>query len=298
MKKQKLSILLRNCVIPCLFAFMAVFVQAQAQQIGITGKIVDGQGQPLSGASIVEKGTSNGAVSGDNGQFTLNVRSGAVLTVSYVGYLDTEVPASAGMTVTMREGASLIDDVVVVGYGTVRRGDLTAAVSSVNTEDLDRRAIATVSSAIQGKAAGVQVSQPSGQPGGGMIVRIRGASSLSSSNDPLYVVDGVPVGEGEYAISYLSPNDIASMDILKDASAAAIYGSRAANGVVLITTKSGSSGDTHVSFSAYAGISKVQRTFDVLNVSQYKELMEEINALILPDGLKDETDWFDETYRT
>lgn len=132
-----------------------------------------------------------------------------------------------------------------------------------------------------------------------MTVRIRGASSIASSNDPLYVVDGVPVGEGSYAIAYLSPNDIESMSILKDASSAAIYGSRAANGVLLITTKQGKiSAGPQINFSGYVGLSNVTKTYDVLNVEQYKDLMDEIGAATLPDGLKDETDWFKETYKT
>lgn len=132
-----------------------------------------------------------------------------------------------------------------------------------------------------------------------MTVRIRGASSIASSNDPLYVVDGVPVGEGSYAIAYLSPNDIESMSILKDAPSAAIYGSRAANGVVLITTKQGKiSAGPQINFSRYVGLSNVTKTYDVLNVGQYKDLMDEIGAATLPDGLKDETDWFKETYKT
>lgn len=132
-----------------------------------------------------------------------------------------------------------------------------------------------------------------------MTVRIRGASSIASSNDPLYVVDGVPVGEGSYAIAYLSPNDIESMSILKDAPSAAIYGSRAANGVVLITTKQGKiSAGPQINFSGYVGLSNVTKTYDVLNVGQYKDLMDEIGAATLPDGLKDETDWFKETYKT
>lgn len=165
MKKRKLGILLRNCTIPVLFAAIAASAGAQTQQPGISGRVLDPQGQPLPGATVIEKGTSNGTVSGVDGRFTLVVNQGTILTVSYVGYMDTDVPASDGMTVVMREGESVLDDVVVVGYGTVLRRDLTASVSSVATDDTDRRAITTLSSAIQGKAAGVQVSQPSGQPG-------------------------------------------------------------------------------------------------------------------------------------
>ncbi len=283
-------------ILALVFAF-GLTTSVLAQEGRVQGRVVDDGNQPLVGAMIVDDATSQGTVSGVDGSFSLETRPGATLSVSLLGYQSMQVQATNGMVVVMEQDVNLLDDVVVVGYGTVRRGDLTTSVASVATGDLDQRPITTTSSAIQGKAAGVMVTQPGGAPGGGMIVRIRGASSLASSNDPLYVVDGVPVGEGEYAISYLSPNDIASMDILKDASAAAIYGSRAANGVVLITTKSGSSRDLRISFNAYAGMSMVQRTFDVLNVAQYKELMDETGIIALPDGLKDETDWFDDTYR-
>lgn len=188
---------------------------------------------------------------------------------------------------------------MAIGYGSVKKQDLTTAVSVVSNEDMKLRPVSEASGFIQGKVAGVQVQQTSGLPGGGMTVRIRGASSIASSNDPLYVVDGVPVGEGNYAIAYLSPNDIESMSILKDASSAAIYGSRAANGVVLITTKQGKvSRGPQINFSGYVGLSNVAKTYDVLNVEQYKDLMDEIGAVTLPDGLKDETDWFKETYQT
>ena len=168
-----------------------------------------------------------------------------------------------------------LDAVVAIGYGTVKQKDLTTAVSVVKTDDLVRRPITSVSAALQGKAAGVQVLQPNGSPGQGMVVRVRGASSISSSNDPLYVVDGVPVGTGNGAIAYLSPNEIESMQVLKDASSAAIYGSRAANGVVLITTKQGNiKQGINITFSTYVGISQVAKTYDVLNAQQYRNLME------------------------
>ena len=202
--------------------------------------------------------------------------------------------------VKLAEDAVALDAVVAIGYGTVKQKDLTTAVSVVKTDDLARRPITSASGALQGKAAGVQVIQPNGSPGQGMVVRVRGASSISSSNDPLYVVDGVPVGEGNYAIAYLSPNEIESMQVLKDASSAAIYGSRAANGVVLITTKQGSrKRGPEISFSTFVGISKVTKSYDVLNARQYRDLMEENGAVSgLPADLTDRTDWFDETYST
>ncbi len=199
----------------------------------------------------------------------------------------------------------VLDAVVAIGYGSVRKKDLTTAVSTVSTEDMKLRPVTEASGFIQGKVAGVTVQQTSGQPGSGMTIRVRGASSIASSNDPLYVVDGVPVGTGSYAIAYLSPQDIESMQILKDASSAAIYGSRAANGVVLITTKQGKkSKGAQVNFSAYVGLQDVRRSYEVLNTAEYLDLMDELgsSAFSCPEEeralLKDQTDWFEETYQT
>lgn len=205
----------------------------------------------------------------------------------------------AVINVVSAEEALALDAVVAIGYGTVRKKDLSTAVATVSTEDMKTRPVTEASGFIQGKVAGVTVQQTSGLPGSGMTVRVRGASSISSSNDPLYVVDGVPVGTGGYAIAYLSPQDIETMQILKDASSAAIYGSRAANGVVLITTKRGkASQGAHVTFNASVGLANVTKTYDVLNVDEYRELMNEIGGPKIPEGLKDETDWFKETYHT
>ena len=236
------------------------------------------------------------------GAYSITVASPqASLEFNSLGYetVIEQVNGRAVIDVVSSESAIALDAVVAIGYGAVKKQDLTTAVSVVSNEDMKLRPVSDASGFIQGKVAGVQVQQTSGLPGGGMTVRIRGASSIASSNDPLYVVDGVPVGEGNYAIAYLSPNDIESMSILKDASSAAIYGSRAANGVVLITTKQGKvSQGPQINFSAYVGLSNVTKTYDVLNVAQYKDLMDEIGGATLPDGLRDETDWFDETYST
>lgn len=200
---------------------------------------------------------------------------------------------------SVQEEAIALDAVVAIGYGSVRKRDLTTAVSTVSNEDMELRPVTEASGFIQGKVAGVTVQQTSGLPGSGMTVRVRGASSIASSNDPLYVVDGVPVGTGNYAIAYLSPQDIETMQILKDASSAAIYGSRAANGVVLITTKQGKkSQGPKITLNASVGLANVAKTYDVLNVNEYRELMDELGTVSLPDGLKDETDWFKETYKT
>ena len=277
---------------------------AYAQTPLLKGVIRDQNGNPLVGVTVIEKGTTNGTSSATDGTYSIPLRGdNPVLIFQSIGYASQEFTLGKGQTrldVTLKEDAISLDAVVAIGYGSVRQKDLTTAVSIVSTEDLDTRPISSASAALQGKAAGVQVVQPNGQPGSGMIVRVRGASSISSSNDPLYVVDGVPVGEGNYAIEYLSPNDIETIQVLKDASSAAIYGSRAANGVVLITTKQGKgSNKPQISVTSMVGISRVAKTYDVLNYQQYRELMEETGAVKgLPVDLKDETDWFDETYRT
>lgn len=282
---------------------LLVGVVAYAQQQTVRGTVVDEGGVPVIGMTVLEQGTGNGTITDQDGAYSISVSNpNAVLEFTSLGYqtVSEKVNGRAVINVTVGEDAiSLEAAVVSIGYGSVKKTDLTTAVSVVSTEDINLRPVTEASGFIQGKVAGVQVQQTSGLPGSGMTVRIRGASSIESSNDPLYVVDGVPVGEGNYAIAYLSPNDIESMTILKDASSAAIYGSRGANGVVLITTKQGrGSRGPEIHFNAYVGIQKVARTYDVLNVAQYKDLMDEIGAVTLPDGLSDETDWFDETYRT
>ena len=275
---------------------------AYAQQHSVKGTVVDQNGHPVIGMTVMEQGTRNGTTTDIDGNWHLTVSSGqATLEFNALGYA-TVVEKVAGRAVVYVESAEeaiALDAVVAIGYGTVRKRDLTTAVSTVSNEDMKLRPVSEASGFIQGKVAGVTVQQSSGQPGSGMTIRVRGASSLASSNDPLYVVDGVPVGEGSYAIAYLSPQDIESMQILKDASSAAIYGSRASNGVVLITTKHGKkSKGPQVNFSAYAGVTKVAKTYDVLNVAQYKDLMDETGFANLPDGLTDKTDWFKEAYQT
>ena len=290
-----------------LTAMLIVFAPAAFAQSAptVTGTVTDQSGQPVIGATIIEQGTTNGATTGVDGSYSLKLRGGgnsANLIFQSLGFVSQTVAVNGRtkIDVKLAEDAVALDAVVAIGYGTVKQKDLTTAVSVVKTDDLARRPITSASGALQGKAAGVQVIQPNGSPGQGMVVRVRGASSISSSNDPLYVVDGVPVGEGNYAIAYLSPNEIESMQVLKDASSAAIYGSRAANGVVLITTKQGSrKRGPEISFSTFVGISKVTKSYDVLNARQYRDLMEENGAVSgLPADLTDRTDWFDETYST
>ena len=182
------------------------------------------------------------------------------------------------MKVVLDGDSENLEEVVVIGYGTVKRKDLTTAVSTVGGKDIDNRPIISAAQALQGKAAGIAVSSPNGAPGGGMTIRVRGTTSMNGSNDPLYVVDGVPVDN----ISFLAPNDIESMQILKDASATAIYGSRGANGVILISTKHASSGKAQVSLNIQGGFTRVVKKIDVLNYMQYKELQDEIGLVAVP----------------
>lgn len=263
-------------------------------QSAITGTVVDEKNEPVIGATIMVPSTKGGTVSDFDGNFSLSVSAGTEIVVSYVGYKTQTLKLTPGMVVTMKEESGLLDEVLVVGYGSVKRKDVTTSVSSVSTKDLDQRPILSAGQAIQGKAAGITVSSPNGAPGAGMTIRVRGTTSFNGSNDPLYVVDGIPMTD----INYLSANDIESIQILKDASSAAIYGSRAANGVIMVTTKQGQSGKSKVSFTGYVGITKVNNKIETLNAAQYKELQDEIGLIHLPDGLTDQTDWFDETYQT
>ena len=269
-----------------------------SQTIVVTGTVSDANG-PLPGVSVRIKGTTSGTATDMNGRFSLNVPDGdAVLQFSFIGYLSTEltVGSQTVFNVTLREDTQQIDEVVVIGYGTVRKRDLTGAVSTIKSADVNFPAAASVGHALQGKAAGMSVIQNSAQPGGGLDILIRGAGSVNAGNEPLYVVDGFPIITPEYpgggradgtggtvrrdpgtqgVLNFINPNDIASIEIMKDASATAIYGSRAANGVVLITTQRGREGKPVVSFNASYGIQKYIEVYDVLNM---KEWMEERNV--------------------
>jgi TonB-linked SusC/RagA family outer membrane protein len=275
---------------------MVIPLNLLAQNFSINGLVVDSNNEPVIGASIIVKGTKTATITDFNGKFTLQANSNDVLIFSYLGMSTVEqtVGTTKNFRIVMTDKTQTLEEVVVVGYGTVKKKDLTTAVSTVSTKDISERPIISAAAAIQGKAAGVTVIQPNGEPGAGMVVRVRGNTSITASNDPLYVVDGVPMSE----INFLSPNDIESMQILKDASSAAIYGSRASNGVVLITTKLGSKGNAKISFNSHVGVTQVVKQMQSLNTAQYTALMDEIGAVTLPSGLTDQTDWFKETYRT
>ncbi|WP_256013386.1 SusC/RagA family TonB-linked outer membrane protein [Desertivirga xinjiangensis] len=281
------------------FIFFACGISAPAfaQNFRVQGTVTDAAtGETLIGVSVVVKGTRTGTSTGVDGRYTIaDVPPGSVLVVSYIGYDALEVPAnSVKVDIKLKASNNVLEDVVVIGYGSVKRKDVTTAISTVSTKDLEQRPIVSAAQAIQGRAAGVSVIQPNGAPGAEMSIRVRGTTSFNGSNDPLYVVDGVPVDN----IRFLAPTDIESMQVLKDASSAAIYGSRAANGVVLITTKTGKNGDPKISFNAQFTQNKVTNEIDVLNTAQYRDLQNEIGLINLPAGLTDQTNWADETYKT
>lgn len=277
-----------------LFFVLLLSVSAFSQKVSISGEVIDKQNEPVIGATVKEHGTTNGVVTDIDGKFSIQVGKNAVFDISYIGYKTKSVRATQGMKIVLEDETNLLEEVVAIGYGSVKRKDVTTAVSTVSTEDLDTRPIVSAAEGMQGKAAGLQISQASGQPGASPTVRVRGTTSLNGSNSPLYVVDGVPLT----SIDFLSADDIADMQVLKDASSAAIYGSRAANGVIIINTKQGKNGVAKISFNAHYAWNKVCDHDKVLNTWEYKDLMNDIGTVKLPDGLTNHTDWAKEVYRT
>lgn len=268
----------------------------------VNGKVIGEDGEPIIGASVrLNNSNLTATVTDQDGRFTIPVTDGDVITISYIGYETTELPVKGqtSFDVRLRENAKVLNDIVVIGYGTQRKADVTTAVASVSTEDLDSRPMTSAANAIQGRAAGVQVIQPSGMPGAALSIRVRGATSIEASNEPLYVVDGITQDD----ISNLSVNDIETIQVLKDASSAAIYGARAANGVVLITTKRGSTKGASVKFDAYGGFSRLGKTISALNTQEYKALMSELAKVSdaipeIPENENRYTDWSKELFRT
>ena len=269
------------------------------QQLTVSGAVKDTDGEPLPGVSVVIKGTTQGTITDFDGKYSIpNVPGDAILQYSFVGMKAQEVAVNGQTTIdiTMIEETIGLEEVVAIGYGTVKKSDLTGSVASVKREDLNHGAISSVDQAMQGRIAGVQVTQASNEPGGGLSIRIRGASSVNAGNEPLYVIDGLPIdnsegitGSGTSAVAEvganlnaknplnaLNPNDIQSIEILKDASATAIYGSRGANGVVLITTKKGTHG-IKFSYDAYGGLQSIAKKIDVLSASEYINTFNEMN---------------------
>lgn len=252
-----------------------------AQQATITGVVKtapDNLGMP--GVSVRLKGTATATSTDGNGNFTLKIPSNGILVFTAVGYKVQEVPVSKSisLTITLIEDASTLNDVVVVGYGTTRKQDLTGSVAVVGVKDFQKGSITTPEQMLSGKVSGVAITSNSGQPGAGSTIRIRGGSSLNASNDPLFVIDGVPLENGGVSgasnpLSFINPNDIESFTVLKDASAAAIYGARASNGVIIITTKKGLSNELKVSFNSVNSISKIVKQLEVLSADEIRSIV-------------------------
>lgn len=247
------------------------------QQIPINGKVIDVNGIGIPGATVIVEGTPTGTATDMDGNFTLDVPEGAVLLVSFIGYQSKQVIAGSQnlITITLLEDMSSLDEVIVVGYGTQEKRNVTGAISSLDEKSIREIPVSSAVEAMQGQVAGVDVVSSGGRPGQNPQILIRGRRSISASNDPLYVIDGIPQTSATSAIFDINPQDITSMEVLKDASATAIYGSRGANGVIIITTKRGSTGKTIVSYDGYYGVSNVTNMVDMMNGEQYAAMKRE-----------------------
>lgn len=275
-----------------------------SQQVSIfKGSVVDVNGEPLIGVNVLEKGTTNGTITDFDGKFTLNLSSpNAILVFSYIGYVSQEVPAKNqnGLKLVLKEDTETLDEVVVIGYGAVRKADVAGSVAVLDNKGFKDQPITQVSDALQGRVSGVQVEN-SGVPGGSVKIRVRGSGSINKSNDPLYVVDGIVRESG---LDGINPEDIQAMQVLKDASSTAIYGSRGSNGVVLVTTKTGKAGATQITLDASVGVSNVYKRYDLLDTREYaqalvdagKKTQEEMADYL--NGKESGINWQDEIFHT
>jgi len=279
----------------CIISFLCLSILTFAQERVIKGRVTDDAGIPLQGVSVVPKGTKTGVQTDKDGNFTISIAGTGSVTLdfSYAGHKPTSITTdgATALTVQLEKNAATLEDVVVVGYTTARRRDLAGSVSSINSKQIKDVPLSSAAEAIQGRLAGVQVTASEGAPGADIIVRVRGGGSITQDNSPLYIVDGVQV---EKALDVIAPQDIASIDVLKDASTTAIYGARAANGVVIITTKSGRPGKTQVGYNGSFGFRELPKTMDVLNPYDFVIWQYERSKLV---GGADTTSFFN-TYGT
>lgn len=287
---------------------------AVAQTVVVKGSVKDITGEPLYSVNIKEVGTVNGVITDSNGNYEIMVSSNGKLSFSYIGFLTVvaDVKGKTVINITMREDERQLSELVVIGYGQMKRTDLTGSVVSVSGDVIQRSIPTSIDQVLQGRAAGVQVTQNTGLPGGSTSIRIRGINSLNASNEPIFVIDGIVIdastgSNSSNALSSINPSDIVSMDILKDASATAIYGSRGANGVILITTKKGKEGATQISYEGYVGFQTMPKKLDLLNLQEYAyhknercEIMSypKDDSFVRPDLLGEGTDWQDELFNT
>ena len=273
-------------------------------QIQVKGLVKDDLGEPLPGAKVAAKDGSAATVTDFNGNFQIQARRGATLVFSYMGFVTRELPATAQMTVTLTEDAKVLEDAVVIGYGRAKKGDLTGSVTAINPDEMSKGITNNATDMLVGKIAGVDVITAGGTPGAGAQIRIRGGSSLNASNDPLYVIDGLVI-DGNTAtgmsniLANINPNDIETFTVLKDASATAIYGSRASNGVIIITTKKGKNGQkARISYSGDLTVSMVQKKYETLTGDEYRALVGRIDGLDASALGTANTDWQDQIFRT
>jgi len=291
----------------------------QAQERTVSGKVTSSDdGSPIPGANILEIGTTNGAVTDGDGKFTLNVGANATLSISFIGYKTTQivVGTQTNIDVVLVSDVTALQEVVVIGYGEVQKKDATGAVLAISNKDFNKGVLTSPQDLLVGKFAGVQITSAGGAPGAGNTIRIRGGSSLQASNDPLIVIDGFPVdnipstGTGSLGgvsnpLAALNPNDIETFTVLKDASATAIYGSRATGGVIIITTKKGVSGKPQFSYNANVSVASPIKFVDVMSASQYKSLVNTlaqtgtsgIDAAAVAKLGNANTDWQKEIFR-
>lgn len=279
------------------FALLLLNSTLAFAQSQVSGLVTDKTGEPLIGVNVVEKGTTNGVITDFNGQFTLNVAQGKVLVFSYVGYTTQEITVKgASLKIIMEEDSKTLDEVVVVGYGSMNRKDVTSSITTVKADKLNVGVYSDPGQLLQGKVPGLTVVQSSDPTSGTASISLRGASSLrtGAAMEPYYVIDGIP----GMSLSLIAPEDIESIDVLRDASATAIYGSKAANGVILITTKKGSKSEhTSVNYSAYLAFDNIAKRLDMMTADELRAYAKE-NNITLPNDKGANTNWNDEVLRT
>ena len=292
---KKLKFLMHFCLLG--------FASVMWAQDNVSGVVTDEFGQPLPGSTVQVKGTTNGTTSDFDGNFVINAEATDVLIISYLGYStqEVEVNGRATINVELKEDATQLDDVVVVGYGTQKRSDVTGSISSVKSENFNKGVVANPGQLLQGKVAGVNITSVSGEPGASQNIVIRGIGSFRSGTSPLFVIDGFVIdntttGVGSNPLNFINPQDIESMDVLKDASAAAIYGARAANGVIVITTKKGKAGKAEMNVSVTTAFATLANKIDVFSADEFRRQVPAVGGTLLDGGAN--TDWQDELTRT
>jgi TonB-linked SusC/RagA family outer membrane protein len=324
---QNINIMKINSIKYILFVVSLLFTSMIYSQTKITGKVTDENGVPLPGVNIIVKGSQKGTVSDFDGNYSIETSSLGILEYSYIGYVtqDISIGEKTIINVTMEPSMESIDEVVVIGYGSQKRADVTGAVASINNEVLESRPITNIEEALQGQATGLSISSTGGQPGAETKINIRGISSVSGSSQPLIVIDGFPIsdvatsGGGNLeafssqisAFAYVNPDDIATIEVLKDASATAIYGNRGANGVIMITTKKGrKKGEAGITYSTYMGLQEMSKRIDVLDFAGYTEYQQTTNPnnrlftseegvpYVFSNPTAMNFDWQDRIYRT